>query len=359
MPAMNDRVREQLLGYLLGALDVAEQEAVEQQLKHDRVLRRQLGELHKALRPLRAGRIEFAPPPGLAERTCEEIFSPAASSPPASLSHEALPAKAAARPLPTPRVGRAHETATAIVGRSGGWSWLDLAVAASILVAGLLLIFPALENSRFQAQITACQENLRQVGVALVQYSQHHNGYFPPVPAQGHLAAAGVYAPTLFDSGYLTEPQLVVCPGAPAADKKRITIPTLQQLQTLEPKEKLVQVQSTMGGNYGYSLGHMVQGRYEPTRNQSRPNFALMADAPDYSQPDFQSINHGGRGQNVLFEDGRIAFLPTAKPNAQADNVFLNDTGRVAAGTHENDSVVSASGATPFQVLMPVSTGNP
>jgi prepilin-type processing-associated H-X9-DG protein len=103
-----------------------------------------------------------------------------------------------------------------------------------------------------------------------------------------------------------------------------------------------------MGGDYGYSLGHMVDGRYEPTHDDARPRFALMADVPNDGQPQLQSLNHGGRGQNVLFEDGHVAFLPSAKPNAAADDLFRNDSGQVAAGDHANDAVVSASGTRPF-----------
>lgn len=337
MPAMNERVREQLLGYLLGALEDGEQEALEQQLRHDAELREELAKLHQALRPLRAGKVEFTPPAGLAERTCEAVFAPVAP-----------PLASAAAEEPVRPVPHLREPVPVVGGGGGGWRWIDLAVGASILVAGFLLIFPAIVNSRFQAQITACQENLRQVGVALAQYSLHHNGYFPPVPAEGRLAAAGVYAPTLLEGGYLTEARLVSCPAVAAGRREPLAIPTLSQLKAMEPGESLTQVQRTMGGDYGYSLGHMVDGVYEPTRNQSRPQFALMADTPNYGQPQFQSLNHGGRGQNVLFEDGRVAFLPTAQPNAEADDVFLNDIGYVAAGTHQNDSVVSASGKRPF-----------
>lgn len=352
MPVMNDREREQLLGYLLGALDDEEQEALEVQLKHDATLRQQLAELHKILGPLRTGKTTYAAPTGLAERTCQAVANAAADS--IARSH---PGRAAVTPDPARLSGLAGETALTpaasdaapAVVASGGWSWLDLAVAASILVASFLLLFPAIENSRFRSQIVACQDNLRQIGMALVQYSQRNNGYFPYVPSQGRLAAAGVYAPTLVNSGDLTESRLVVCPGSPMAQRGGFVIPTLQQLEMAEPGDNLNQLRNTMGGSYGYSLGYTVDGAYRPTRNLGRPMFALMADAPDYTQPGFQSLNHGGRGQNVLFEDGRVIFLPSPKPNQQADDVFLNDTGLVAAGVHQDDSVVSASGTAPFE----------
>ncbi len=344
MPVMNDRVREQLIGYLLGALEDEEQQALQEQLKHDQTLQRNLAEIQKILSSLRARKVEFRPPLGLTRRTCQwvtEQTRPKAR--PRTLSPGRQPVFAAARAAAGPAVA------------SSSWGWLDLVVAASILVAGFLLVFPAIESSRSQARITACQDNLRQVGMALADYSDRNGGYFPYVPPKGPLAAAGVYAPILLDGGYLTQPSTVVCPGSPTADRDRVTIPTLSQLQSAEPGEKLDQLQSTMGGSYGYSLGYVSDGRYWPTRNLARPMFAVMADAPNYGQPQFQSLNHGGRGQNVLFEDGHVAFLPTPKPNQEADDLFLNDTGQVAAGTHQNDSVVSASGATPFESAPPAS----
>ena len=62
-----------------------------------------------------------------------------------------------------------------------------------------------------------------------------------------------------------------------------------------------------MGGSYGYCIGYVDQGVYQPTRNLGRPGFAIMADAPCEDRPGRQSDNHGGRGQNVLFEDGHVA----------------------------------------------------
>ena len=60
---MSDPVREQLLGYLLGALDETEQDSIQEQLERDAKLRHELAELRDKLRPLEATRSEFTPPP--------------------------------------------------------------------------------------------------------------------------------------------------------------------------------------------------------------------------------------------------------------------------------------------------------
>src|SRR3989304_1973641 len=67
---MADRVEQQLLGYLLDALDASEQERVEEQLAHDPAVRHQLNQLREAFPPLEATRKAFEPPEGRAGRRC-------------------------------------------------------------------------------------------------------------------------------------------------------------------------------------------------------------------------------------------------------------------------------------------------
>jgi hypothetical protein len=224
---------------------------------------------------------------------------------------------------------------------------------AGVLVTAVLLIFPAIEGSRFRARVTTCQDNLQQLGTALVRYSQNHGNYFPQVPQQGNLAAAGIYAPALLNDGLLDSSRQVVCPGSSLATDQPFQVPSFSELQAASGRE-LGKLRNKMGGSYGYSLGYIDDGRYVSTRNLSRPTFALMADTPSDTLPGFQSQNHGGKGQNVLFEDGQVRFLTSSRPIEDGDDVFVNDTGLVAAGDQRNDSVIAGSSAAP---LVFISTG--
>jgi len=118
------------------------------------------------------------------------------------------------------------------------------------------------------------------------------------------------------------------------------------------PDEQLEQVRGTMGGSYGYNLGYIRNGRYYPTKDRNRTYFALMADAPG-SLPGSPSLHHGGRGQNVLFEDGRVIFIRSSRPYVGADDIYSNDNGRVAAGVHLDDSVIGPSSARPIIIRDP------
>jgi len=326
---MTDFVREQLLGHLLGALDDEEQTQVESQLESDPQWRKELALLSRqvvALAPLRRAE---PPPPGLAERTSRFVFAQAARPAPAT-PRRALPAEL------TPPGGKHRFTR------------LDMAMAATVAVVAGLLVFPAIQSGRFHARLNACQDNLRELGSALTQYSQTHDGCFPRVPPQGKLAAAGIYAPVLLQNQLLPDVTRIVCPDSRLAAKRRsFRIPTFRELE-LTPPAKLVDVRPTMGGSYGYNLGYTHNDVYYPTKNRYREHFAILADAPNLDSPTRQSANHGGRGQNVLFEDGHVRFLTTTKPLGADDDIFANDEGIMAAGLHANDSVLGASQSAPI-----------
>ena len=321
-------MRDYLIGYVLEALEPAEHEMVAAQLSRDPQLQRELDLISRSLQPLAADREHFAPPAGLAERTCEFVV----------LQAHAVLAPPAAALLP------------------GRWTLSDLVVAAGLFFAATMLFFPALSQSRFAAQIVGCQNNLRQIGLGLTNYSQMHNEYFPNIPVEGSLGAAGIYATRLFDLGFLPGSHLVICPGSDLADQSAdFRIPTLQELKSAQGAE-LERLQQQMGGSYGYNIGYFSQGRYQATKNLRRATFALMADAPNVSAP-YHSLNHQGYGQNVLFEDLHVQYLTSCNAHGCSDHIYLNDEGEVAPGLHLHDAVIGPSAFRP--VFTPVANEVP
>lgn len=320
---MSDPTQEELLGYVLGALEDDEEQSIREQLKADPRLRQELAEVRRRLRALEDTYCELAPPAGLAGRTCAYV---------ASVSGTHTPVPAAGRTMtPLPLLG----------GVSGGFHTADLLAVCGVGALVVALLLPALAARRFDAQITACQDNLRLVTQALEVYSDNHSGYFPMIPAQGKSSAAGIYAPTLLRSGYLTEDRSLLCPGSSRVQKGRFHVPTVEELEQADAPQ-LPQLLAEMGGSYGYSLGHVTAGRYQGTRNAHRVRFALVADMPS-DRPDHQSFNHGGRGQNVAFEDGHVVFLTSSRPGPQLDDIYVNDAGQVDAGLHADDAVIAPS----------------
>src|SRR6516165_783362 len=114
-------MRENLLGYLLNAVEPEERSAVERSLAQDARLRDELALLRTGLAPLDGERAHHEPPKGLAQRCCEFVFT-----------RDIMPARlspATSRETPRPR----HR-----------WSRLDLAVGGAIAAAVAVLILPAI-----------------------------------------------------------------------------------------------------------------------------------------------------------------------------------------------------------------------
>src|SRR5437899_9172807 len=98
---------DNLVGYLLGALDGDTHRAVDDYLRSDPDACRKLDRLRRALEPLEADRDDVAPPPGLAVRTLArvaELRLPPAPAPDFRLTAERPPALNGSRrpgvPLP-------------------------------------------------------------------------------------------------------------------------------------------------------------------------------------------------------------------------------------------------------------------
>lgn len=314
-------MREQLLGYLLGALDDDEHDEIEQKLQQDQHLRQQLDWLDAQLDPLRCDQLQHMPPPGLAARTCAAVAGH-------QREHRFVTARSQMAMLGDGPPG-------------SRWSINDALVAAGVMVAACLLFFPAIASSRYQSRLAACQNNLRQLGQALGDYSDLHGGYFPNVPPAGNRSVSGIYAPLLKDAGLLTDDATVLCPSSTLASERDhwTGVPTLAEFDRARGSV-LVSFQRNMGGSYGYHWGHVAEGAYRPTRNLGRSQFALMSDSPSPHLSGRRTANHGSRGQNVLFEDGHVRFIVDCCPVHSGDDLFHSDRGLVEPGRHADDSVI-------------------
>jgi hypothetical protein len=336
---MSSPSREHLLGYLLGALERTEQAQVEAELETNPHLRTELQNLEARL-----GRFgltdapeHYQSPPGLALRTCEYVRVRSVQATPASVGWSGSSGLDGQRRM----------------------TWLDFATTAAVLLIGATLFFPALSYSRVQAQIAACQNNLRQLGVALHEYSTHQPDHsFPRIEMAGNRAVAGAYAPQLVGNQLVVDPRLFWCPSAMTMRQSAdIHIPTPEEVDALRGAE-LATMQQKMGGSYGYNMGFRRNGRLVPPSNAGRPNYALLSDAPSDDQPGRRSANHNGTGQNVLYEDGHVEFIRSIPCPQLKDDPFHNREGRVEAGLDCDDHVLGASADRPLPTPLPMTLIN-
>jgi len=323
-------MREDLVGHLLGALEPSESKAIEQALVDpDRgsQLRHDLERLRLALQPLAGDRDVLPAPSGLAGRTMRFI-----------VEQEAAARIQDRRPLPMPRGMSAED---ALPRDRGGRGWIDRVIIAASALAACVLVAPLLLDSISQARARRAERNLLKTSGALQGYAEAHR-VFPTPPSTGPLSRAGLYAPTLVSEQRLVaDDGTLVCPDTPLSRSGTFRVPTLEELERAVGTPEFEEMVRTMGGDYGYTLGHRdASGELQPNRDRRRAHHPIMADAPNDGGD--RSSNHPDGLHHVLFEDGHIKRLAPADLHT-GDHLFKNHDGQVAAGIDEDDAVIGDS----------------
>ncbi len=331
-------MRDELLAYLLNDLGPQERKRVEERLAQDPLWQHEFERLESCMGAYEANPKSACPPADLVHRTCS--FVQDAVDPNGSTSPEVLAAPASLT-----------ESHNCTASRSR-WSFADMATGAGVLLVMGLLLFPALRESRDTARQLKCQSNLQALGTALVQYVEQFGQGLPHVDLGEN---AGSFVVDLAESGILDREQLaalLVCPSSPLADdvfagRLLVRIPTSQELNSASGAS-LARMRQWMSGSYAYRLGYRdAQGQYRQVKFTGRANAPMLADAPCFSVAGFQSPNHGGRGQNVVFQDLSSRYFQSCVSDNRADHLFLNDAQEHAAGRHARDVVLGRSEADP------------
>lgn len=329
-------MREDLLGYLLDALEPDEMQRVERALRDDPLLRDQLRQIQRMLQPLEEHRDEqeFEPPPGLVSRTMALI-------------------DAADSGVVPPRVGSAAMcTATdrpASPASVSEWGWWDSLVSGLAAAALIGIVLPAILRGRFEARKMVCQDHLRQLGQGLTAFAlADPRQQLPQLTTEGPEAFAGVYAVRLGDAGLIDQPRTRWCPSTDRPQTPAALPPTLEQLHAAA-LDRLAMMQRTAGGSYAYSLGVMDGTRYRSPRYQGRATFAVLGDAPALlAGSDRPQVPHGQQGVNLLYEDGHVAFVRYDALRSAPDPPFVNHFGAVEAGVNADDATLAPSWRPPF-----------
>jgi anti-sigma factor RsiW len=309
---MDDR----LIGYALGLLEPADRDAVAAHLAAHPGDAAKVERVRRALRPLEADRDGYDPPPGLVAATLARTA-------------EYLAARGLAVPTPPVEVAEPRPTrrppADEPVFSSGAWRRADLIVAAGIGFIAFGLLMAGIGKLRQESSVRACQDQLRQLHVALAGYSDTHNGRFPQV-GTARVPVAGAFAAELARAGQYPADQVPLCPAAPAPEPRVITTPAGTPLPAV---------------GYSYALGYVGPGgsvvglrRGEGADGVSEWE-PIAADLPPVVPA---SATAHPRGQNVLFVGGAVRFTTTPAVGINGDYIYSNDAGLVRAGLYREDA---------------------
>jgi type II secretory pathway pseudopilin PulG len=256
--------------------------------------------------------------------------------------------------------------------RRGGFTVIELLVAAAGLLILLAIFIPYLEKFRESARRTTCAQHLGVLGDALRKYAQD-NGYdYPRVRydavanPNGHTAFTGAWSNDAFSSatsvapsdvtaslwlllktGYIRDPGLFICPGSDNwAD------PMTDAHGRASDIRHRANFQAAYNLSYSYATPFSNAWNYRLNSDHLPADFALMSDknpgfetsdagavcpardAPPLSMAAANSFNHQRAGQNVLFAAGYVKFQPNPYCGVGGDNIFTALTPDRMNGEH-------------------------
>jgi hypothetical protein len=344
---------ENLVGYLLNALDGETHQQVEAYLRDHPEAQKRLEILRRAMDPLAADRDpeDIRVPPALAFRTLARV--------------------AEYRCRPEPELPAAPPpTAAAAPPERRWWRRVDMLIAAAIAVVTGSLLFEGVGHFRATQARLDCANNMRSFHQSLQTFANTHNGAFPGVPFQHRypdreqgirsgyddprLNVAGIFVPELRQCNTLAPDASIRCPGVGTKILPQLNIDDLVQLRRRAPEE-CDQAIGRLAGCYAYSLGFIGPNGFHTNlyRDPEYPELAndllpIMADkpAPGQDKAPGNSLNHPG-GQNVLHVGGHVGFRRTPNAGIDGDHIYLNRDGKVAAGLDRWDTVLGSSADKP------------
>jgi hypothetical protein len=229
--------------------------------------------------------------------------------------------------------------------------WADFAVAASIFVAGVLTLLPAIQRSRERMNQAGCVFNLQQLGNSLAQYATLQAS-LPYPPSHRSDTHTGMFAVMLHDAGVLPNLSVLDCPCNGPCPHVRQELASFEQVDQIRRHDP-AQYRGMLRWDYAYDVGYRPPtGEPVPHELRHSASLPVLADSPDHVDfatiRDGNSPNHGRRGQNVLYGDNSVRWLGTRRGGPNDPDIYLNNDQQPRPGVHLYDSVLVPS-KIPFQ----------
>lgn len=189
-----------------------------------------------------------------------------------------------------------------IKGSNKGFTLIELLVVIAIIgiLAGILL--PALSRARESARKTQCASNLKQIGLALIMYSNENYEAFPTQTSGSNRVMTAFSM--LYDD-YIPERMVFKCPSDGAVTRtSNSAIVQGSAFTTIQSSYAFEALAKTQADNPGCALSS--------DRPPSTVSGNLGPDSPNHGGT--PSVNGGGvagRGQNVVYLDGHVEFVAT------------------------------------------------
>ena len=266
---------------------------------------------------------------------------------------------------------------------ASGFTLVELLVALGLIALVLTVTIAVWSRSRQTQNQVHCTNNLRQIGQALLLYSNAEKGPYP----RTRYAPAATVTPTWGTGAAAQDP---FGEDGPAPNDVSAAMFLLLRTQDISPIVFVCpssdQTAWDFGGpgrtaknwsNWNGAGGiakHLSYSYANPYPDEAPPrsykhisgfggNFAVAADknpggpgvlavtstSASRAMRAANSRNHSRRGQNVLYDDGHIEFQPTPFVGVKGDNIFA----RRSSAANASSSIVASPYDTDDSVLLP------
>ena len=111
--------------------------------------------------------------------------------------------------------------------RHGAFTLIELLVVIAIIAILAAILFPVFAQAREKARQTACLSNMKQVGLAVLQYTQDNDGLIPATNPNGNEYESYIAAARL--QPYIKNFQIFHCPSS------SVDMGTIQAMQNQGP----------------------------------------------------------------------------------------------------------------------------
>lgn len=290
---------------------------------------------------------------------------------------------------------------------------IELLVVVAIIALLIAILLPSLARAREMARRSMCASNLRQIGLAMIQYAQTNNESFPKVnsPTGANILGTNnsfdgsdplsAYFRDLNSNG-IDDPFTSDASKCPTGKDKTVSsclwLLCRTNYQPMDTKaficpsvKKKYNKQDPMEDNNGDrrgpkyfsdfycdpSVGYLISysfqnpwaGPWDTTT--PKPGFVIAGDenngidpTDDGHKENSNSANHNQEGQNVMAVDASVKFVKTVHAGLNDDNIYtsyVDNSGNPLTNTNPRDEAgalyVKPSGEYFDTVLIPLDDG--